>query len=178
MKKKGLLVICHLVEFCHLLLLYITTWMLTVFRINSWSILIFCSLHKAPPSNTQFLSCMGPNQWCANPNPDSRLFELDSDSDSDLKNMNPDSDSRKKGVDSSPDSNPDSNFWVPITPYWINLDLTIYSQISSSKSNSWININDKIVHGKCAHFVKFSYIVDKRFLCTSWNLTMSINRLP
>ncbi len=60
------------------------------------------------------------DQCCANPNPnsdlnpDSRLFELDSDSESGLKNINPDSDSIKKVMDSSLDS----NFWVPITTYY------------------------------------------------------------
>ena len=39
--------------------------------------------YRPSPTNYQIYWCS--NQWCANPNPDSRLFELDSDSD--LKKM-------------------------------------------------------------------------------------------
>ncbi len=72
---------------------------------------------------TRFSDCLwNADQWCANPNPDldlnpdSSLFklDLDSDLDSDSKNLNPDLDSRKMTVDLNPDSNPDSDFKVPV----------------------------------------------------------------
>ncbi len=88
----------------------------------------------------------GPDQWCANLNPDSDLnldskhYRVDSDSDSDLDKLNPDSDSRK-------------NWWIRIqiririrtSGRWsINLHWLCWIRIRIRIQSCWIRIRIRI----------------------------------
>ena len=87
------------------------------------------------------------HQWCANM--DSKLFELDSDSD--LENMNPDSDLRKKEVDLSPDLNP----WLVMysnrtgfkSEFWFRFKTKGVDSDSDSRQKGWIH-----AHLDCQHY--------------------------